>query len=424
MHCARNYFDPAADWVPMETVISTAPDQIAIAPGSLEKEWNSNGRRYFRYKLDHPSMGFASFLSARYAVSREQWQRISIEVYHLKEHPWNVPRMREAIRKSLAYYTANFGPYPHRQARIIEFPRVAGFAQAYPGTMPYSESVGFIANLESPGAIDHVFFVVAHEMAHQWWAHQVVGADLQGATLLSESLAEYSALMVMEKEYGEGMIGKFLRYDNDFYLKGRANDGKRERPLESVRNEQFHIRYNKGGMALYELRQTIGEDAMNRALRRLLSQYGYAPPPYPTSYALVDALRDETPEQYRYLIRDLFEKITLFNNHAQSAQARKLKDGKYEVTVKCQFQKLKTDYYGRESEVPLDDWVEVGAFGKGDRLLSRLRLHVTGPGNGVNMFWVSTFTVNEKPERAGLDPLCLFVEKSPDDTMKRVEMVK
>ena len=408
----------------METVISTAPDQIAIAPGSLEKEWNSNGRRYFRYKLDHPSMGFASFLSARYAVSREQWQRISIEVYHLKEHPWNVPRMREAIRKSLAYYTANFGPYPHRQARIIEFPRVAGFAQAYPGTMPYSESVGFIANLESPDAIDHVFFVVAHEMAHQWWAHQVVGADLQGATLLSESLAEYSALMVMEKEYGEGMIGKFLRYDNDFYLKGRANDGKRERPLESVRNEQFHIRYNKGGMALYELRQTIGEDAMNRALRRLLSQYGYAPPPYPTSYALVDALRDETPEQYRYLIRDLFEKITLFNNHAQSAQARKLKDGKYEVTVKCQFQKLKTDYYGRESEVPLDDWVEVGAFGKGDRLLHRQRVHVACGGNETNLSWVWSFTVDEKPERAGLDPLCLLVEKSPDDTMKRVEMVK
>ena len=145
----------------------------------------------------------------------------------------------------------------------------------------------------------------------------------------------------------------------------------------SVRNEQFHIRYNKGGMALYELRQMIGEDAMNRALRRLLSQYGYAPPPY----ALVGALRDETPEQYRCLIGDLFEDITLFNNHTQSAQARRLADGKYEVTVKCQFQKLKTDNDGRQSEVPLDDWVEVGAFGKAGKLLHRKRVHVASPGN-------------------------------------------
>jgi ABC-2 type transport system permease protein len=168
--CANNYIDHATDWVPMETVISTAPDQIAVAPGSLVREWTAHGRRYFEYKLDHPSIGIASFTSARYQVSRELWNGISIEVYHLKEHPWNVPRMRKAIRSSLAYYTNNFGPYAHRQARILEFPRVVAMAQSFPGTMPYSESIGFIANLEGPEAIDHVFFYVAHEMAHQWWA--------------------------------------------------------------------------------------------------------------------------------------------------------------------------------------------------------------------------------------------------------------
>jgi hypothetical protein len=37
-----------------------------------------------------------------------------------------------------------------------------------------------------------VFYVVAHEMGHQWWAHQVMGAAMQGSTLLSESMAQYS----------------------------------------------------------------------------------------------------------------------------------------------------------------------------------------------------------------------------------------
>ena len=88
--------------------------------------------------------------------------------------------------------------------------------------MPYSESIGFIANLEHPDDIDMVFYVVAHEMAHQWWAHQVIGANMQGATLLSESLSQYSALMVMEHEYGRDMMRKFLRYEMDRYLRSRG----------------------------------------------------------------------------------------------------------------------------------------------------------------------------------------------------------
>lgn len=145
--CRNTYISNNSDWVNVETTISTSPDQIAIAPGSLEREWTENGRRYIHYKLDHFALNFYSFLSANYIVAREKWNGIDIEVYYIKEHPWNVPKMLNSVRKSFEYYTANFGPYPQKEARIIEFPRVAQFAQAFPGTMPYSESIGFIANL-------------------------------------------------------------------------------------------------------------------------------------------------------------------------------------------------------------------------------------------------------------------------------------
>jgi ABC-2 type transport system permease protein len=58
--------------------------------------------------------------------------------------------------------------------------------------MPYSESIGFITDLTAKEDIDMVFYVVAHETGHQWWAHQVMGADMQGSTLLSESMSQYS----------------------------------------------------------------------------------------------------------------------------------------------------------------------------------------------------------------------------------------
>jgi ABC-2 type transport system permease protein len=193
--CHDSYISNSSDWVNVETVISTSPDQIAIAPGSLQREWTENGRRYFQYKLDHSSLNYYSFLSARYEVARTEWNGINIEVYYLKEQPWNVPKMLNSVKKSFDYYTKNFGPYPQKEARIIEFPRLERFAEAFPGTMPYSESIGFIANIEKPDDIDMVFYVVAHEMGHQWWGHQVVGANMQGATSLVETLAQYSALM-------------------------------------------------------------------------------------------------------------------------------------------------------------------------------------------------------------------------------------
>jgi ABC-2 type transport system permease protein len=38
----------------------------------------------------------------------------------------------------------------------------------------------FISDYEDPTKIDMVTYVGAHEIGHQWWAHQVIGADQQG----------------------------------------------------------------------------------------------------------------------------------------------------------------------------------------------------------------------------------------------------
>src|SRR5690606_34423307 len=143
------YVDTDADWVTFEATVSTSPDQLAVAPGSLMKEWEENGRKYFHYKLFKPVLNFYSFISARYEVEKDSWTspeggQVDVEIYYHPGHEYNVPRMLNSIKNSLTYYSKNFSPYPHQQARIIEFPRYASFAQAFPGTMPYSESIGFI----------------------------------------------------------------------------------------------------------------------------------------------------------------------------------------------------------------------------------------------------------------------------------------
>ena len=421
-HCMETYLGGRTDWVNVETVISTSADQIAVAPGSLIRDWQEGGRRFFHYKLDHPSLGFYSFISARYQVAREDWNGLHLEVYYIKDHPWNVPRMMNAMKKSLGYFTQNFGPYYHKEARIIEFPRVATFAQAFPGTMPYSESIGFIANLNHPDDIDMVFYVVAHEMAHQWWAHQVIGANMQGATLLSETMAQYSALMVMEHEFGRDIMRKFLRYEMDRYLSSRGKERQKERPLLTVEAQQGYVHYRKGSLALYYLKEMIGEEAVNHALRKLIQQYAYAQPPYPTSYVLVDALREQTPADLQYLIKDLFEDITIFSNRTLQAAAHKRADGKYDVTIDIETRKFKADSKGNETEVPVNDWIEIGAFAKPEKdkkygkTLYRRRVHLSGSKS------THTFTVEELPYEAGVDPFVLLIDRVPDDNVKQVTL--
>jgi hypothetical protein len=180
------------------------------------------------------------------------------------------------------------------------------------------------------------------------------------------------------------------------------------------------VHYRKASVVLYQLEETIGEAAVNRALRKLVERYGYAGPPYPTSWALIDALRAETPPEYQYLLKDLFEDITLFSNRTLEASSRKLPDGKYEVTVAIEAHKFKADAKGNESEVALDDWIELGAFAKPaegrkyGKTLHRERVHLKDAKS------THTFTVDEPPDQAGVDPFLLLVDRVPADNLKPV----
>lgn len=412
------YISNNSDWVDIETVFSTSGDQVAVAPGSLIKRWEKDGRNYFHYKVDHPSLNFYSFVSARFKVATRQMQDIDLEVYYHPEHEWNVDLMLRSMQKSLDYYTQHFGPYEHKQARIVEFPRVATFAQAFPGTMPYSEGIGFIADLNNlEDDIDMVYYVVAHEMAHQWWAHQVIGANMQGATVLSETLAQYSALMVMEQEYGRDMMRKFLQHEMDNYLRARGRSKREEQPLKTVEFDQGYVHYNKGSLAMYLLRETIGEDKVNQALKQLIDQFAYQGPPYPTSADLLAQLRSVTPPAHQGLIDDLFEHITLFDNRTKSATWKKTGENQFEVKLEIEFRKLQSDGFGKEQEVALNDWIEIGAFAKPEsgktygETLHRQRVRIT---SSPQTF---TFTVSEPPALAGVDPISLLIDRNKQDNM-------
>jgi ABC-type transport system involved in multi-copper enzyme maturation permease subunit len=407
----RNFVSSGADWIAFDVTLSTDAGQTAVAPGYLQRSWTRGGRRYFHYRLDAPIRDFYAILSARYAVRRDRWKGVALEVYYHPDHAYNVGRMLRASKAALEYCTREFGPYQHRQLRILEFPRYAGFAQSFDNTIPYSEEIGFIADVRRDD-IDYPYFVTAHEVAHQWWGHQEAPADVQGAAMLSETLAEYTALMVMEKEYGREKIGRFLRYELDQYLEGRGVERRAEKPLVLVENQQY-IHYNKGALAMYALRDYLGEEAVNGALRAFLAEWRFRGPPYPTSLDLMRHLRAAAPDSLKPVVEDLFSHVTLWENRAVSARTRHLPGGRWEVTLTVEAKKLRADSLGNETPLPVRDWLDVGVYA-GDSLVYLARQRFDASRRTFRL------TVAQHPDSAGIDPQHKLIDRRLGDNVMRV----
>jgi len=410
----KTYISPEGTWIKFEATVSTSPDQIAVAPGYLVKEWTENGRRYFHYKMDAPILNFYAILSARYQVVHDKWKDVNIEVYYHPGHTYDLQRMIASAKKSLAYYTENFSPYQFKQFRIFEFPRYEHYAQAFPNTIPYSEALGFVAKIKDndPESIDYPFYVTAHEMAHQWWAHQVIGAPVQGATMLSESLAQYSAYMVQEHEYGPKQMKKFLKYELDKYLFGRSREQKKELPVDLNEN-QLYIHYQKGGLAFYALKDYFGEPWVNRILAGFLKDHAFKEAPFPRAVDLVERFRAAAPDDKKYIVDDLFNTVTLYNNRADSATA--VKDGdKYQVTLVANSQKLRADELGNEKEIAMNDLVDIGVYGEDGQLMYLEKHRVKGGRNEIQV------TVDHPPAKAGIDPLNKLIDRVSDDNVTKV----
>lgn len=411
-----------ADFVSTDITVTTEADQTPMAPGYEVSNQLRGGRRVARFVTEAPIMPYLSIQSARYAVARDRYKGIDLAIYYDPRHPWNIQRMDTAMKASLDYYQANFSPYQFRQLRFLEFPGYADFAQSFANTIPWSENLFFIADYRDPEKIDMVTYVGAHEIGHQWWAHQVIGADQQGGAMLSETFAQYSALMVMKRMYGEAQIRKFLKFELNSYLRARGGDPIEEQPLARVENQPY-VYYRKGSLVMYRLQNEIGEAAVNRALRKLIADNAFKGAPYPTTLDFLAALRAEAPADKQALITDLFERITLYDLKAKSATVKKRPDGRFDVSLVVEARKLYAQGRGQEKEAPMAESLDVGLFSlepgkKGfaaDKVIALERRTIR---SGTQTL---TFVTKVAPKVAGVDPYNIVIDRNGDDNVVKVE---
>lgn len=429
-----------------EAVVSTSPDQMAIAPGYIQREWlgelpndNHGQRRFFHYKMDKEIGLSYMFASGQYAVKKDKWQDINLEIYYHPDHYWNVDGMMDGMKASLQYCSDNFSPYQFKQIRIVEFSQVgSASAHGYPNTIPYGEEAGFTADIDaSPeGGIDFAFGGAVHEVAHQWWGHQVGSVDALGAKMVNESTAEYVTVMVRKHQKGIDKTRQYIKLNMETYLKARTRERKIESPLMLTHPNQNYIHYPKGMIVFYTLADYLGEDYLNQTIKTYVEKRAYGKSGFTTAMDFMEHLKKATPDSLKYLIKDMIETVTLYDNKVVSAKSKVLPNGQYEITIDFLVSKYhsmgkgerifhneKNDSLSYQNSnttssvfsLPLADFIEIGVFGKDKKELYLKKHTITQIDNQL------VLVVDELPEQVAVDPFYLMIDREMGDNWKKIE---
>jgi ABC-type transport system involved in multi-copper enzyme maturation permease subunit len=424
----RHFISASSDFVDFKANFCTDAGQIPIAPGKFIRETMPEDGRFCReYEAINPILNFFSFVSAPFETKTDIWENpngddVKLTIYYHDDHPFNIDSMMTAMQTSMDVFTETFGPYQYAQARIMEVPYV-GFAQAFAGTIPFSENLGFIRDIEEgEDKVDFMTYVTAHELGHQWFAHQIVPADTKGFNVLSEGLTENATMTAYEKIKGYPMTRRMREIRGRDYLSGRASDKNPEPPL-ALSEEQQYIFYSKASMVFWGLRHLMEPGEMNLALKGFIEDYGSKGAPFPTTVELIDALRDAAPEELQQFITDSWDEITLWeSSFGDDIKLTSQSSGKYTVTATLNLAKKYADPdTGEETDAEnLDEFVEVGFYKEDPSnsweetpiLIKRLRL--TDAKTDVS------FEMDEKPGYIVFDPRALLIERKYDDNIRSI----
>lgn len=416
---ANHYRSFDSDFISLDIIVSTTSPQTAIAPGELVGAWNKSGRRYFRYRFDQPVTNDYAFLSGNYTLARDQWKDVEIEVYHHPDHVVNVQHLIAGLKATLAYCEEHFSPYPHRRIRVVEYSRRVGdFAQSFATTIPYSE-IGFMIEVDEQAeeGINLPFMGASHELAHQWWGMQAIPADVNGAKLITEGMAEYVSLKVLEKRYGKSKALEYLAKSHHIYQSKSKEEARAEPPLIfNTGNDQAHIPYQKGMLALNTMSHYLGENSFNRAMKKYLEQTRFQQAPYSTALEMISHIRDATPDSLKYLIVDLFETVTVHQNQLINAKLVEDKNGEFEIEMEIACRKYRRAASSQKEVFFKEEPIEIGLYSySGNRVPQEVRRFSVPSGQSR-----LRVRLPFRPEKIVLDPNILTLDKNRSDNSIRL----
>ncbi|MFY7964468.1 MAG: hypothetical protein ACOVO1_06200, partial [Chitinophagaceae bacterium] len=186
-----------------------------------------------------------------------------------------------------------------------------------------------------------------------------------------------------------------------------------ELPLMLTENQQY-IHYNKGSVIMYALKDYIGEANLNNAIKAYLNKVKFQEPMYTNAIEFVDYIKKATPDSLQYLVTDMFEKITLYENYVKKLDYNKVNDATYKVNIILGSAKFYADSTGNLKRGTVNDFVDIGIFNNEkiknkdvEKPLLFTRVKMDAPEKTFE------FTVNKLPVSAGIDPYLKLIDRTP-----------
>lgn len=404
-----------------ETIISTHKNQTAIAPGDLIREWENENRNFYHYKTSENIIGVINYFSANYKTKKVDHNGISIEQYYHPEHEFNIQNTEENTKLSLDYCIENFGKYPFNHLRIAEIPGHWPFGgQAMPGTISMVADRFYLIDNSNPTGFDLVAKRTIHEVAHQWWGMILQAKLIEGGSMLVEGFAKYTEAVVMEKKYGKGAIWQLSESANRRYFSGRSFASKAEPPLYFVDDESY-LSYGKNYTVMLALKELIGEQKINKILKKMVAKHRSEREPTATSIEFINELYLVSPPEYHDLIDDWMKRVITYDLKIEDTNVQKISEDKYEITVTIFSKRFETQKNGEAHLIEINEPIQVGVFNQHPKNIASEKPILYLEDHQIDQEKMEIkITVKEPPKYISIDPFGTRSDKNRIDNLKRL----
>jgi hypothetical protein len=257
--------------------VAAPPGWQVVATGAgLEQE--TSGERTSLEFVTGPVREFTLVASPNF-VARQA------EINGVQVHHWGLPdgedRWEDALQAavdSITLFDEHYGPYPYIELDVVAVPLWLAAGVEYPGLILLRQAL----YQPGPDSSPSLEYVVAHEVAHQWW-YAVVGNDVLEHPWQDEALATFSGLLYLEEHQQEAYAGtlQFYRGRVADLESGEGHTGIAQ-PVEAFQDNPSAyspVVYIKGSLFYAELREQLGDETFFRALQTYYAQNKYRRPP-------------------------------------------------------------------------------------------------------------------------------------------------
>lgn len=404
-----------ADYFGYDMEVTTDAQQTVVASGHLHKEYMRDGKKVRYYRGLDKSLWDFVIASGIYTGSDFSWEsQIDVRIYHKPSHAYNIERFNKATSDSLAFLTKLFGPLPYEEISLVEVshgvhpePKTRGNVILIP------EVDGWLHDYRKDARRDWILYTVARELSYMWWGQQLVPGDMKGAKLLTDSVPEYLALRIVEHINGINDALDLLALKRDIYLRRRVKEDAIEAPVIEGDDEAYMM--EKGVASLYQARNVLGAERLDRALSEYFVNLKYRQqPPYANVGSFLQNLVAQAGDDDEVKqLEELFTETVIHDFTLDKVSIEKASNENFEISLTIDTKKYEVTDSSNHKQTDFASIVVPVLLVAGEQQ-DMTSIAVSSGKNDIKL--LSSFY----PEKITVDPYSRFLDSNIRDNTKKL----